>query len=98
MKTANQWLKDRLDGTFGDGIDLDGRIYTAAEWDKHHLEMYKAIQLDAMREGALRAAALAPTNEQLSDNHGDTEEQRIGVIDFKDRILTAARNWTTKDL
>lgn len=98
MKTANQWLKDRLDGTFGDGIDLDGRKYTAAEWDKRHIEMYKAIQLDAMREGMLRAIALAPTLRQLANNHGDVSEQHIGVLDYKDCIKTAASQLSIENL
>lgn len=59
---------------------------------------FQQIQLDAMKEGAIRAALMAPNKEELKRNHGDAEEQRIGVIDFKDRILTAAKNWTEKDL
>ena len=53
----------------------------------------RSIQLDAMKEGMRRAAKIAPTEEQLAANHGDTGEQRIGVIDYKDRILAAAVWW-----
>ena len=87
MKTANQWLKDRLDGKFGDGIDLDGRIYTAAEWDKRHIKMYQAIQLDAMREGARRAAEIV-----------NAYPQTISILSANKDILTTADRWTTKDL
>ena len=87
MKTAYQWLKDRLDGTFGDGIDLDGHIYTAAEWDKRHIEMYKAIQLDAMKEGARRAAEIV-----------NAYPQTISIISANKDILATADRWTTKDL
>ena len=57
------------------------------------IELIKQIQLDAMKEGARRAARITMEYSNCNDTWGG------GLLTGKSRqILTTAENWTIKDL
>ena len=57
-------------------------------------ELFKQIQLDAMKEGARRAANKAEEQIQVQNLQGTAAQ----VISVKKSILTTAEQWTTQDL
>jgi len=65
MKTAEEWLKERLEGKHGEPV-----VYTMEEWNKIHIDLYKKIQLDAWKQGIQEAINLI----EMADIAAVTEE------------------------
>lgn len=75
MKSFHEQFKNNIDLT-------DGSVVLRED-------MYKAIQLDAMKEGAKRAAEIC-VNTSVDD---------YGNLSYcKESILKEVESWTTKDL
>jgi len=60
------------------------------EFRKFEADFYRAIQLDAMKEGARRAAEVCVQYKNYGDLHPP--------INTYNAILTTAKQWTEKDL
>lgn len=61
------------------------------------IEHIKAIQLDAMKEGARRAADEVKKNMEYDQHLGNESWQQISKENMEN-ILTTAEQWTEKDL
>lgn len=89
MKRAEQWNSE-FQTTESTYRQKGESIY---DWETRH---YKMIQLDAMKEGALRAAKLA---EPCCGNWPDCGSEFCNGRDVAAKIiLTALEKWTEKDL
>lgn len=80
MKTFPEYFQDSIDMT-------DGSVVA---WEKD----YKAIQLDAMKEGMRRAAGIATSHENWMPHYGSAATQKA----IHNRILSTAEQLTDKDL
>jgi hypothetical protein len=84
MKTAEEWISEK---EWSGNEDGDGNLLHY-EWT---VDDVKQIQLDAMKEGARRAAETVMNTMAT----GSPYENRLVM---QSAILTTANNWTEKDL
>jgi hypothetical protein len=84
MKTAEEWISEK---EWSGNEDGDGNLLHY-EWTADDI---KQIQLDAMKEGARRAAKIG------KEAHDPCTECSMGR-ESEDAILITANNWTEKDL
>ena len=84
MKTAEEWMKQV--------------IIPPTDQREEYLAIFQQIQLDAMKEGARRAADKCSI---IGLQYGDYDPDRDGRIPCnaaRDAILNTAEQWTEKDL
>ena len=95
MKTAEKWLTEKLQGKHG-----EPQLHTAQEWDTSMLHLFKQIQLDAMKEGARRAAEICSTRgkDVYAGSNPIREGIKRGLSNGCIAILTTTEQWTEKDL
>ena len=87
MKTAEELAKDFIAG------------FMASHTSDYVFNSIRKIQLDAMKGGARRAAVIAEGTTFAAGKHTEWEDAYDkGCKDSEEAILTAANNWTEKDL
>lgn len=92
MKTAEEWLKEK----WFDFLELVEPQEVIIRGDTELEDFIKQIQLDAMKEGARRAAKMA-RNHLHGTASGWVNLTKRGET-VNNVILTAAEQWTVSDL